>query len=44
VRVELPGSRALDGTAVDVDADGRLVLDVAGDRQTLAAGDVVHIR
>jgi BirA family biotin operon repressor/biotin-[acetyl-CoA-carboxylase] ligase len=44
VRVELPGSRALDGTAVDVDADGRLVLDVAGDRQTVAAGDVVHIR
>jgi BirA family biotin operon repressor/biotin-[acetyl-CoA-carboxylase] ligase len=44
VRVELPGSRALDGTAIDVDADGRLVLDVAGDRQTVAAGDVVHIR
>jgi BirA family transcriptional regulator, biotin operon repressor / biotin---[acetyl-CoA-carboxylase] ligase len=44
VRVELPGPRVLDGTAVDVDADGRLVLDVAGRRQTVAAGDVVHVR
>lgn len=44
VRVELPGPRALDGTAVDIDAEGRLVLDVAGSRETVAAGDVVHVR
>jgi BirA family transcriptional regulator, biotin operon repressor / biotin---[acetyl-CoA-carboxylase] ligase len=44
VRAELPGSRVLQGTAIAVDSDGRLVLDVAGDRQTVAAGDVVHIR
>jgi BirA family biotin operon repressor/biotin-[acetyl-CoA-carboxylase] ligase len=44
VRVELPGPQVLEGTAIDVDADGRLVLDVGGGRQTVAAGDVVHIR
>ena len=44
VRVELPGPRVLDGTAVDIDADGRLVLDAAGGRETVAAGDVVHVR
>jgi BirA family biotin operon repressor/biotin-[acetyl-CoA-carboxylase] ligase len=44
VRVELPGPRVLDGTAVDIDADGRLVVDVAGRRETVAAGDVGHVR
>jgi BirA family biotin operon repressor/biotin-[acetyl-CoA-carboxylase] ligase len=44
VRVDLPGNRELDGSAIDVDSDGRLVLDGAGGRQTVAAGDVVHIR
>ncbi len=44
VRVELPGGRTLEGRAVDVDHDGRLL--VAGDRgsQVVAAGDVVHLR
>jgi BirA family biotin operon repressor/biotin-[acetyl-CoA-carboxylase] ligase len=44
VRVELPGPRVLGGTAVDIDADGRLVLDGDGGRQPVAAGDVVHLR
>ena len=44
VRVELPGPQVLEGRAVDVDADGRLVLDVGGRRETVAAGDVVHVR
>lgn len=44
VRVELPGMVVVDGTATDIDADGRLVLDVGGSRQPVAAGDVVHVR
>lgn len=44
VRIELPGPRELHGTAVDIDPDGRLVLDIAGGRETVAAGDVVHVR
>jgi BirA family transcriptional regulator, biotin operon repressor / biotin---[acetyl-CoA-carboxylase] ligase len=44
VRVELPGPRLIEGTAVDIDADGRLVVEVAGRRETVAAGDVVHVR
>ncbi|MEJ3656043.1 biotin--[acetyl-CoA-carboxylase] ligase [Actinomycetes bacterium KLBMP 9759] len=45
VRVELPGGAALRGIAEDVDADGRLLLlDPAGHRRAVAAGDVVHLR
>jgi BirA family transcriptional regulator, biotin operon repressor / biotin---[acetyl-CoA-carboxylase] ligase len=45
VRVELPGGTALDGTATDVDTDGRLVVTPpAGVPVPLAAGDVVHVR
>ena len=44
VRVALPGDRLLEGTAVDVDTAGRLVVDAADGRHTLAAGDVVHVR
>jgi len=40
VRVELPGGRALEGTATAVDDDGRLVVD----GRAIAAGDVVHVR
>ena len=43
VRVELPGPREIVGRAVDIDADGRLVLETDRDRQTVAAGDVVHV-
>jgi BirA family biotin operon repressor/biotin-[acetyl-CoA-carboxylase] ligase len=45
VRVELPGGEALLGMAEDVDVDGRLLLvDPAGRRRAVAAGDVVHLR
>ena len=43
VRVELSGETAT-GTAVDVDDDGRLVVDVDGRRWRCASGDVVHVR
>jgi BirA family biotin operon repressor/biotin-[acetyl-CoA-carboxylase] ligase len=45
VKVELPGGAALRGIAEDVDGDGRLLLlDAAGHRRAVAAGDVVHLR
>ena len=52
VRVELPGGRPLLGTAVDVDAAGRLVVRPAGgpdgepegEPVAVSAGDVVHVR
>ncbi len=44
VRLELPGGGAVVGTAVDVDADGALVLDTGVDRLRYSAGDVVHLR
>ncbi len=40
VRLELPGGRTVEGTAQDVDDDGRLVVD----GRPHAAGDVVHLR
>jgi BirA family biotin operon repressor/biotin-[acetyl-CoA-carboxylase] ligase len=44
VRAELPTGDVLLGTAVDVDDDGRLVVDDGRMRQALGAGDVVHLR
>ncbi|PRW62448.1 biotin--[acetyl-CoA-carboxylase] ligase [Actinopolyspora mortivallis] len=45
VRVELGGSRVLEGTARDVDEHGRLVVRGRdGVRTPLSAGDVVHLR
>jgi BirA family transcriptional regulator, biotin operon repressor / biotin---[acetyl-CoA-carboxylase] ligase len=45
VRVEQPAGAALLATAVDVDADGRLVVeDEQGRPRAIAAGDVVHLR
>jgi BirA family transcriptional regulator, biotin operon repressor / biotin---[acetyl-CoA-carboxylase] ligase len=44
VRVELPSGTA-EGTAIDVDGDGRLVVvDACGMTQRYAVGDVVHLR
>lgn len=44
VRVELPGGASITGNAEDVDRDGRLLLlDAAGHRRAVAAGDVVHL-
>jgi BirA family biotin operon repressor/biotin-[acetyl-CoA-carboxylase] ligase len=45
VGVELPGGATYTGIAEDVDSDGRLLLlDPAGHRRAVAAGDVVHLR
>ncbi|MEU9146226.1 biotin--[acetyl-CoA-carboxylase] ligase [Streptomyces sp. NPDC048349] len=45
VRAELPGGRALTGTAEAVDAEGRLVIRTAEDEhEAVGAGDVVHLR
>ena len=44
VRVQLSDHASLLGTAVDIDGEGRLVLDVRGDRQAVSAGDVIHLR
>jgi BirA family biotin operon repressor/biotin-[acetyl-CoA-carboxylase] ligase len=44
VRIDL-GSSDVEGVAVDVDDDGRLVVDTdTGERRTFAVGDVVHLR
>jgi BirA family transcriptional regulator, biotin operon repressor / biotin---[acetyl-CoA-carboxylase] ligase len=45
VRVELPSMDPLLGSAVDIAADGRLVVAAAdGSRTSVAAGDVTHLR
>jgi BirA family biotin operon repressor/biotin-[acetyl-CoA-carboxylase] ligase len=44
VRAELPGGSFVEGVAVDVDADGSLVIETAAGRRTVSAGDVVHLR
>lgn len=45
VRIELPGDEQLLGTAVDLDAAGRLVIaDGDGVARSVAAGDVTHVR
>jgi BirA family biotin operon repressor/biotin-[acetyl-CoA-carboxylase] ligase len=44
VHVTMPGVRVLEGEAVDVDAEGRLVLRTDSGLSTVAAGDVVHVR
>lgn len=44
VRAELPGGRDLVGEAVAVDPDGHLVISADGRRETVAAGDVIHVR
>lgn len=45
VRVHLPGGAELVGVAVDLDADGCLVVaEPSGERHHVHAGDVVHLR
>jgi len=53
VRVELPAGAVLDGVAVDIDQDGRLVVregaaegaaDGGGTEHAVSAGTVVHVR
>lgn len=44
VRVDL-GADDIEGTAVDITAEGHLVVDtIGGERRELAVGDVVHLR
>jgi BirA family biotin operon repressor/biotin-[acetyl-CoA-carboxylase] ligase len=43
VRVDLPGGTAISGRAVDVDSDGRLVVETADGVEKVGAGDVVHV-
>jgi BirA family biotin operon repressor/biotin-[acetyl-CoA-carboxylase] ligase len=43
VRAEL-AFETVTGTAVDVDADGHLLLDTPDGRRVITAGDVVHLR
>jgi BirA family biotin operon repressor/biotin-[acetyl-CoA-carboxylase] ligase len=43
VRAELPGEE-ISGRAVDVEPDGRLVVETQAGRRRVSAGDVIHIR
>jgi BirA family biotin operon repressor/biotin-[acetyl-CoA-carboxylase] ligase len=43
VRAELPGGRAVTGTAVDVDESGRLILETPEGTEPIGAGDVIHL-
>jgi BirA family transcriptional regulator, biotin operon repressor / biotin---[acetyl-CoA-carboxylase] ligase len=44
VRAVLPGEVTVSGTAVDVDAEGRLVVDTEAGPVAVGAGDVLHVR
>ncbi|MFE5797010.1 biotin--[acetyl-CoA-carboxylase] ligase [Streptomyces sp. NPDC056503] len=45
VRADLPGERMLEGEAVSLDGDGRLVVATeGGGTEAVGAGDVVHLR
>jgi len=40
----MPAGTQLAGTALDVDADGRLLVETEDGLQAVSAGDVVHLR
>ena len=46
VRAILPGDQEFTGTAIDIDATGRLVVrkDSDGTAESISAGDIVHLR
>lgn len=45
VRAELPGDRELIGTAIDVDGEGRIVIEADGESPVaVSAGDITHLR
>jgi BirA family biotin operon repressor/biotin-[acetyl-CoA-carboxylase] ligase len=45
VRIELPSGEFVEGRALDVEVDGRLVvLDSCGVTQRLDVGDIIHLR
>jgi BirA family biotin operon repressor/biotin-[acetyl-CoA-carboxylase] ligase len=44
VRVDVPAGEPLLGTAVDIDAGGRLIVDTGTGEVPVGAGDVIHVR
>jgi BirA family biotin operon repressor/biotin-[acetyl-CoA-carboxylase] ligase len=44
VRIELPGGRTISGEAVDIDADGRLLVNDGAAVVAIDVGDIVHLR
>ena len=44
VRASLPGDRAVEGVASDVDDLGRLRIDTGDEVVTVSAGDITHLR
>ena len=44
VRASLPGDRAVEGVAADVDDLGRLRIDTGDEVLTVSAGDITHLR
>ncbi len=44
VVVLIPGDEVVEGTATDIDADGRLIVDTPAGSRLLAAGDVLRVR
>jgi BirA family biotin operon repressor/biotin-[acetyl-CoA-carboxylase] ligase len=44
VRVDLPGGEVVEGTAMDIDENGRLVVQTPAGPVPVGAGDVVHVR
>jgi BirA family transcriptional regulator, biotin operon repressor / biotin---[acetyl-CoA-carboxylase] ligase len=44
VRAQLPGDRAVEGIATDIDDLGRLRIDTGDEVVTVSAGDITHLR
>jgi BirA family transcriptional regulator, biotin operon repressor / biotin---[acetyl-CoA-carboxylase] ligase len=44
VRASLPGDRAVEGVATDIDDQGRLSIDTGDELLTVSAGDITHLR
>ncbi|HTC69288.1 MAG TPA: biotin--[acetyl-CoA-carboxylase] ligase, partial [Acidothermaceae bacterium] len=44
VRVSVNDGASVEGRAVDIAADGSLVVETSGGRRSVHAGDVVHVR
>lgn len=44
VRVDLPSGEVLEGRAVGIDPDGRLLVQTSAGPRAVGAGDVVHVR
>jgi BirA family transcriptional regulator, biotin operon repressor / biotin---[acetyl-CoA-carboxylase] ligase len=44
VRASLPGDRAVEGVATDIDDQGRLSIDTGDEVLTVSAGDITHLR